>query len=513
MSEEIDDPFAGELEQDGGGRRKRKAAEPLIAPEDAGEGDVDLDLALAFQPMNDFGNANRLIRRYGEDLMFVKNVGWFAWDGARWDRERGDGEFTKRGHLLSKAIRGEFRALKEKKPEYAEVAGKLWAWGVQSGNTARINGMMAAAEPYLSQPIDSLDAEPFLVVAQNGTIELGQHAELRKSRREDRITRILGAGFDTRARRDRWDGFIARVLPDAEIRDFVQRFMGYCLTGETNAHLLLILYGLGRNGKTVFMNIMRRILADYATSLPAASILAKREGASGSEASPDLADLPGVRLVTVSEPPEGGRLDESRIKEITGGEFAMKVRHLNKGFFEFRPQFKMMIATNHRPTIRGTDKGIWSRIALIPFTAQIPESEIDPGLEEKLWAERDGILQWLLTGAEEWRVRGLALPQKIKDAVEDYRADQDPVGEFLKARCEVCPESINPATDKPFEVTAKRLREAYVEWCKEEGLDPMGGKAFGSKLTGMGIQRRKSNGNKIYIGLHINADPVDLGQG
>jgi putative DNA primase/helicase len=318
---------------------------------------------------------------------------------------------------------------------------------------------------------------------------------------------MLGVNYNPKAECPLWLKFLEQIQPDREMRDFLQRIAGYCLTGSTREQAFFIFYGTGNNGKSTFMNLLRHVLSSYAMNSPVSTFLAKRDGADGANASPDLARLPGARLVSAAEPPEGARLDEAKVKEMASGE-PMTVRHLNQGFFEFRPVFKAIISTNHRPVIRGTDRGIWRRIRLVPFTVAIPDEKIDRNLEAKLVEEAEGILQWMLSGAEDWIAGGLRPPEAAIAAVESYRADEDPVGEFLKARCEVCPETINPSTNRPFEVSAKRLRDAYLEWCKEEGLDPLGGKTFGSKLTGRGIQRRKSDGHTIYVGLHINSDPA-----
>ncbi|GAA0547901.1 putative DNA primase/helicase [Rhizomicrobium palustre] len=497
------DPYDDELEPVTlrGTKRRARNLEMLEAPT---EGD-DLNRICALQPMNDFGNAQRLVLRFGDSLMFVENIGWFAWDGSRWDREGGHSGALKFSFRIGQEITAEAKALRERPGRVsAERIDRLFSWSVQSGNYGRAQAMLSSASSFLSQPVDALDAHTFLIAAPNGTIELSSHCELRESRREDRITRCLGVKFSTKASCPLFKKFLARIIPDEEMRDFVQRIFGYCLTGSTREHKLFLFYGTGRNGKSTLINIIRSVMGDYAMGAPVATFLAKREGSSGGEASPDLARLPGARMVTTAEPPEGGRLDESKVKEITGGD-SMTVRHLNQGFFEFTPTFKAIIATNHRPTIRGTDHGIWSRINLIPFTVQIPEDEIDRDLERKLAEEREGILQWMLTGAEDWFSGGLRPPEKAIAAVEAYRADEDPVGEFLKARIQLTGDDVDPCTGRRFEVSAKDLRMRYKTWCEEEGLDALPTKAFGSRLVARGLERRKTNGLTWYVGMMFNA--------
>jgi putative DNA primase/helicase len=486
---------------------KRDAELAALAPGEPAEGS-ETDLTLAYQPHNDFGNANRLIVRFGDDLMYVKNIGWFCWDDVRWNREAGESEAEKRAHRVSQLIRHEAAAIKERYGKEREtLMMKLLAWAGTTGNTAKFNGMLTVAQPYLMQRVDSLDADQFLLASPGGTIRLSSHCEVQPNDRKDRITRSLGVPYRSGATCPLFERFIEQIMPDEDMRLFLQRILGYCLTASTREQSFFIFYGTGSNGKSTLMNIVRHVMGDYAMNSPVSTFLAKRDGNSGSEASPDLARLPGARLVTAAEPPEGARLDEAKVKEMASGE-PMTVRHLNQGFFEFRPVFKAIISTNHRPTIRGTDHGIWRRIRLVPFTVQIQPGMVDPGLEGKLLAEAPGILQWMLTGAEEWFSSGLQPPAKAIAAVEDYRAGEDPVGEFLKAKCELTGDYQDPSTGKPYEVSAKTLRAAYKAWCEEEGLDPLGAKSFGSKVIARGIATRKSHGLTVYVGVHLNAEPI-----
>lgn len=508
-----DDPFAEEPELETvapakGARKKSELA--ALVPGTPGEGD-DLNRVLAFQPLNDFGNANRLIHRYGDNLLFIPNIGWFAWDSARWDRDGGHAAAVKLGHRVAQAVIDEAKALQEKPGKHTdERVGKLYGWHIQTGNQARVHGMLSAAEPYLSRRIEELDSDAFLVAAPNGTIRLSSICEIQPSDRGDLMTRALGVKFRAGAECPLWERFLERIMPEQDMRDFLQRILGYCLTGSTREHKLFIFWGTGRNGKSTLINVMRKVMGDYVASTPVTTFLAKREGNSGAEASPDLARLPGARMVTAAEPPEGARLDESKVKEMTGGD-PMTVRHLNQGFFEFRPNFKAVISTNHRPTIRGTDHGIWSRVILMPFQVQIPDEEIDSNLESKLIGEGEGILQWMLNGVEEWFVHGLNPPESVRAAVEAYRSDEDPVGEFLKIQCDLTRDHINPSTGRQYEASAKSLQAAYKTWCEAEGLEPMKARTFGSKISGRGITWRKTNGHRFWVGIRLNSEWMDQG--
>lgn len=507
MTGSDDDPFEEEGLEDYSTRRRGKARGDDIpgGPEDPGEG-AELDRQLAGQLLNDFGNAQRLIARFGDNLLHVENNGWFAWDDSRWNRERGHDQALKRGHQTALAIWAEWRALKDKpgRGDIDDQLKRLARHAVLSGNTGSINAMLAAAAPYLSKSIDDLDADPLLVAAPNGTIELGLHCEFRAARRTDLLSRRLGVGFDTKKTCPRFAAFLERIMPDEEMRDFLQRIFGYCLSGSTREQVIFLFYGTGSNGKSTLMNVVREIMGDYAMVSPISTFLVKREGGSGAEASPDVARLPGARLVTAAEPPEGARLDEGKIKEMTGGE-PLVARHLNQGFFTFRPVFKAIILTNHQPIIRGVDHGIWRRIRMVPFTVEIPAEEIDRDLEAKLLDEAPAILQWMLSGFEDYRERGLDPPAAAIAAVDEYRADQDPVGEFIKACCVLTGDKQDPATGELYEIEAKRVLEAYKNWCESAGLEPLSGRVFGTKMTARGIARRKSGGLTIYRGIVVRA--------
>jgi putative DNA primase/helicase len=491
------------------GKKGAVSIEALL-PSEVPEGE-DTDRVLAFFPLNDFGNAKRLIVRFGEDLMFVRDVGWYAWNGACWNHADGADEAVKKAHMVAQAIAGEVKALKETPGKAEERIPPLARHCVQSGNAARVASMLSTAATYLTVPGDTLDTDPHLLAAPNGTVRLGTHCAMRGSVREDRITRVLGVDYAQGASCPKFESFLVDIMPDPDMRAFLQRIFGYCLTASTIEQAFFIFWGSGNNGKSVLMNLMRAAMGEYAMNSPVSTFLAKREGNGGSEASPDLARLPGARLVTAAEPPEGARLDEAKVKEMSSGEL-MTARHLNQGFFDYRPVFKAIISTNHRPTIRGADHGIWRRIRLVPFTVQIEADKVDRNLEAKLMKELPGILQWMITGAEEWFAVGLRPPAKAIAAVEDYRASEDPVGEFLKARCELTRDAQDPSTGRAYEISAKRLRAEYKAWCEEEGLEPLGAKTFGSKVIARGITTRKSMGLTLYVGVHLNSDPIP-GQG
>lgn len=515
MSEFGDDDDVGELTpvtRAKGAGKKRTGDESTPrdgdeGPKPHGEG-VGLDLHLSYQPWSDLGNAQRFIARHGDDFRHVVNLGWHFYDGACWSALLGYLEAKRCAQRIGGLIWQERQALKDRGGKDLDFRlKKLADWATTSTNDWAVEAMLRSAEPNLSLFVEALNADPFLAACPNGTLELGLHCEFRKNRRADYITRKMGIAYDPKATAPLFEKFIERVQPDPDMRAFLQRILGLCLTGSTREQKIFLFYGVGNNGKSTLMDSVREILGDYAVTSPASVFMAQQMAADGGRPSPEMVRLQGARLVTAAEPSEGARLDEAKIKEIASGE-PIAARDLNKGYVTFKPDFKLVISTNHLPTIRGTDRGIWRRILTVPWKVEIPEADIDRELPKKLRAELPGILNWMLDGLEEYFAIGLAPPAAALAAVEDYRADQDPVGEFLKVCCVATGDKPDPATGEPYRVKAKDLLGVYKEWCTEEGLEPLSGQKFGTKLTGRGIAKRKSMGLTHYLGLVVKAGRV-----
>lgn len=312
-----------------------------------------------------------------------------------------------------------------------------------------------------------------LLNVANGTLELDDPILSGTSvpRRSHLMTKVIEVDYDPEATSPSFLRFMEDILPDHEVRSFLQRSFGYALTGLIDEQVLWFFYGTGANGKSTLVNIMARILGSYCMSVPFSSLVLD-ERKRGESASPDLARLPGARMVRASEPEKGVKFSESTIKSITGGE-PLTVRHLNQGFFEFTPSFKLFLSGNHKPVIRGQDHGVWRRINLVPFTVSIAKEKRDPGLEEKLWEERSGILNWLLDGLRMWRRSGLCPPEAVVAATREYREDSDPLGLFLNAWTE---------THESGRVQGKRLFDAYALWCRGNAIEPMTNTLFGRML-------------------------------
>ncbi len=503
--------------------RARIRAARLVPPAAGSmhDGTGPLDLPLSRLARNDIGNAERFIRRVGQDFKFLQEGDWMRWDGQRWDRELGPVEAQKAAQSVAIAIRNEANALNLEGPDYESIARRqsetekehlarverahdarvesLRKHANTSGNTGKLTAMLGEARPHQFVKRDAVDANYWLFNAADMTIELLapglEPAEgalpfvARAPSRDDLITlrgaakfpKAIFAGAFDRAAMDAavaaaapiFHAFLTTVQPDQGMRAYLQRIAGYMLTGSTAEQQLFLNLGRGANGKGTFYEALAYALGDYAAPL---GIEAIRQDAqrNGSGPRPELARLPGRRLVYISEAEENEKLAEGQVKKLTG-EDIVSVRDLFKGQIDFHPQFKIVIYLNGKPLIKGTDDGIWRRIRLIDWPVKIPEAERDLQLKEKLRAEADGILAWALLGFMEWREKGLAAPKSVVEATNEYRAERDHLSRFVE-------DLLLPAPG--FEIGATEMYEAYEKlWCPENGVDPMSLTGFGREIV------------------------------
>jgi putative DNA primase/helicase len=298
--------------------------------------------------------------------------------------------------------------------------------------------------------------------------------------------------------------FLERVQPDPEIRAFLQRFMGLCLTGDPTEQAAIIHHGLGANGKSVFLELMRYVLGDYGETIAAAKLIG-RDRANGGSPDPALARLAGVRLLTASEPEPGAFVQEDVLKNLLGME-TISVRDMYAGLFDFLPVFKVMIACNEKPRVKGGDDGIWRRLHLVPWSVTIPAAERDRGLLDALKLEANGILAWAVEGYKEWRrLGGLKPPEVIRAATDAYRSVSDPLGDFFNDCVE------RPAPGAHIEATDMYL--VYLAWCDVTQTTPITQKTFGMAVTNRGFDRRKVSTYR-YLDCKLkywaDASPQDL---
>ncbi len=392
-------------------------------------------------------------------------------------------------------------------------------FAVTAGNSGKIEGMLKEAAPYLSRGMDEFDTEPLALNTESGTLRFRLErvedeesdpddprfretwaAPLHAHRREDFITKLAPVEWREGAPCPVFEGFIARILPNRPVRDFVQRYLGYCLTALTREQVFVIFYGEGRNGKSTLVDIVAKVLGDYGTTVPIATLVGD-DGRKGGEATPDLVRLPGARFVRTAEPKQGMPFDESLIKALTGGE-PILVRRLNQEFIEVYPTFKLVVSCNRKPEIRGDDDGIWRRVLLVPFDVQIPEAEVDKGLIDKLWEERSGILAWLVEGALGYLSAGLQPPDEVRAATKDYREESDLLGSFARGALDI-------TRDHADTVETGRLYTAYQRWCELNGHTPWRAETFSKRMPKvaerLGFTKIKSS-ISAYQGIRVRGE-------
>lgn len=449
--------------------------------------------------LEDTGNAQRLVARHGENLRYCGAwKKWLVWDGMRW-RVDETGLALHATKDVKRTIRAEAKAERNK-----QRRKDLRNWARASGMAERRRAMLAlaACDPRVTVTVEQLDADPTLLNALNGTVDL-HTGVLRPHRRTDHLTRLTPVRFVPGAPCPRWQIFLTEIFTgDQGLTDYQQRALGYAATGEVREHVLHFLHGDGANGKSTEMEVVLAVLGDYATAAPKDLLLWREFDAHPTE----VADLFGRRLVVASETGEGRRWDEAKLKWLTGGD-RLKARRMREDFWQFDPTHKFWVSGNHRPEVRGTDDGIWRRLRLVPYAVKFWNSAdpmapaagpfADPALKETLLAESEGILAWIVEGAVSWYAQGLApIPPAVLGATQEYRADSDQLGRFLAARCVVSPGN---------RVRKATLREAYELWCKQEGEPPRSTGAVKEALRRHGIttDRKRDGHGEWWVGVTL----------
>lgn len=438
-------------------------------------------------PLTELGNSERFVALFGDRVRYCHAWGtWLYWTGKQWlEDETG---------VIRQWAKDTVRAILREAADVDddEQRRSLAAWARKSERRAMIDAMIYLAQPELPIQPAELDADRWLLNCSNGTIDL-RTGELREHRRDDYITRLVSVDYDRDAPAPTWERFLAEVMGGSKpLVAFLRRAVGYSLTGDTSERVLLILWGSGANGKTTFSETLRRLLDRYALQTGSDVLMVDRVDRGGG-ASPDLARLKGARFVIASETDDGRRLAEARVKAMTGRE-AITARRLYAEPFEFVPEFKVWLATNHKPVIRGADHGIWSRIRLVPFTRTFADGEQDKQLPEKLEAEWPGILAWAVRGCLDWQRDGLGTPEEVRSATDTYRDEMDTIGTFFTECC---------SEDRTHWAATSALYAAFVAWCHDANERPISKKQFTLRLAERGFEPGRVNAVRGWIGVGL----------
>lgn len=465
-------------------RAQQAASDPTISSETLtamGEHIAQTATASGSPPYSESDLAERFSLRHRDDSRYVANWSrWFLYDGKRWHEDAKLSTFDRARDICRRAS--------------SEVAGRE-AKKIASSATVAAVERLARSDKRHASGVEQWDSDRWLLNTPTGTVNL-RTGELRHHRREDYITKITAAGPSVQPC-PLWVAFLQRITAgDAELQAFLQRMVGYCLTGSTREHAMFFLYGTGANGKSVFLTTIRNLLGEYARTAPAAAFTA-----STTEQHPtDVASLRGARLVNANETESGSRWAESKIKYLTGGD-KVPARFMRCDFFEYVPEFKLLIAGNHRPGLRSVDEAIRRRLHMVPFTVTIPPSKRDTSLAEKLRAEFSGIMQWAVEGCLAWQSHGLKPPSAVRAETETYLADEDRIGQWVEDRCVI---------GKQYWSSSSALFTSWKQWCECAGEREGSQREFSMRLEGHGFNQSRKRDARGFVGIALASDDVTL---
>ncbi len=438
-------------------------------------------------PLTELGNAERLVAARGQMFRHCAPRGVFLiHNGQRWIDDQ-VGQMERWAKTTVRAIYREAAG-----QEDATLRGATAEWAKRSEKAAQIAAMLrlAASEPGVPVLPSQLDTDPWLLNVANGTIDL-RTGTLRPHRREDLITRIAPVAYRPAAKCPRWMKFLSEVFgPHPDIIPFIQLAAGYSLTGDTREECLLLLHGGGRNGKGTLLKTLATLMGDYGGTTDFSTFIARRDDRGPRD---DIANMKGQRFVTSQEAREGAPLAESVVKWLTGGD-RVRARKLHENSYEFDPTWKIWLATNYKPTIKGQDPAIWSRIRLVPFDVSF-EGREDRTLKAALIDELPGVLAWAVEGCLRWQTEGLRLPDSVLKATGEYRSESDQVGRFFEDCC-VLGEHVS--------AQACSLYGAYKQWA-EKGGEPefLSETAFGRRLGDRGFEKTHRRCGNVYLGIGL----------
>lgn len=414
-------------------------------------------------PLNDIFNARVFSDTFQGKIIWAKNYGgWFIWSGQVWDCDRND--------RIKRFMIHIYDAMRVRPIEGTPEMRDAWIRHVKStGQNARLDAALASAKTMMS--VDFIfDSNPFLLNCPNGVVNL-KTGEFKPHNPLFYQTKICEVNYYPKAECPRWRQFLREIFcEDIEVIHYMQKVIGYALSGSIEEECFFILYGSGGNGKSKFIETIAWVLNNYATACSAKTILQK-ENSNG--INNDVARLAGARFVRTSENSRNLNLDDSLMKSLTGGE-KITARFLYSDNFEFHPACKIFLSTNYKPGIGGTDDGIWRRIRMIPFNLKLKPEQIDRNLSEKLKIEAEGILNWAIEGCLLWQKEGLNSPPKVQKAINEYKQEEDKIGGFIEDECEIIKEGYIPTLlfkEKIFLYLGHRMSQKTIyAYMKQHGF-------------------------------------------
>lgn len=452
-----------------------------------------------YYPYDDTGNADRFTDIFKDRVLYsYTNKGWYIYDGKRWLFDtlgRINDYFEQSIEVMKKqGMTTNIPMLENETSEDYQKRLKAIRTAYEKHLTySRSNrGTVAGVKQSMhknSVDISEFDGNDMLINLENSVYDMVSGINIPHDATL-KFTKKANVSYDESKKCPRWEQFLREIFnDDKDLIKWIQKALGYSLTGKTSEQVMFILNGNGRNGKSVFLDVVSHIFGDYRTNIQPDSLMVKNSQGANS----DIARLKGARFVTTVESNDGMRFNEGLVKQLTGGD-TVTARFLHANEFEFTPKFKVWMATNHRPIIRGTDKGIWRRIRLIPFEREFTEEEVDLDLTSKLLAESDGILQWMLKGLEMWQKERLGMCEKILMANKEYRQEMDVVSTFIE-------ECVNNSLGK--EVKAAELYQHYKNYCLQNGFFVLTSTKFGRELDNKGYIKTHKRTGKYYQNISM----------
>lgn len=447
----------------------------------------------------DSGNAEAIVRTFGDRLRFEHKTGnWYIWQGNTWKVDE-DGAVER---LVIKTSRE--RLKKSANIDNEELRKQEAKWALYSESRYRIEAAINLASKLnpITTTANKFNTNPWLLGCENGVIDL-QTGKLIPGQPEDMISLSTKIWYDPQAKASRWQKFLLEIfLEDEQLIDYIGRCAGYSLTGLTIEQIIFLLYGIGANGKSVFLNVIRALMGEYAANTSFQTFLASKYD--GSKIPNDVAALVYKRLVTSSEIKESARLNEERIKSMTGGD-PINARFLHQNWFTYVPTYKVWLSVNHKPKVSDTTYSFWRRIHLIPFEVIFDKDKADQKLTEKLMKELPGILKWAIEGCLRWQEKGLEPPEKVVHATQQYQSEMNVVRQFLDE---------NTISKEGGAIAFSLLYEIYCKWWEKLNEKFMSSNMFGRKMTELGFQKDRIGTDRqlYYLGINlIEQNRKDIG--
>ena len=453
------------------------------------------DGAPRIRAFTDLGNTERFLDRHKDSFRYTAGKGWYSFDGTRWVPES-DSAVMQAAWETVRAIGDEPEApLPEGHKGRPPLTPRGWMRQSEAG--ARLAAMVSLVKhaPGIAVKEEAFDQHDWLFNVQNGTVDL-KTGTLHPHDRNQLLSIISPVKFEPSAKCPEWLKFLEKVMQrDQELVSFLQRLAGYVLSGSTSEQAFIVNFGEGQNGKSTYLDVIKRVMGGYADTTAFSTFSEKKGGGIPN----DIAALHKARMIIASEGERTSKLAEAQIKAITGNE-TINARFLHKEWFSFRPKFTLFLQSNHRPVISGTDRGLWRRVRMIGWNYTFPDSEVDKNWADKeVVAEGEGILAWIIRGALEYQKIGLAEPEAVKAAIAQYRDGEDVLGRWIREECTLVPNHQAPSGG---------LYSVYKNWAQAAGETAIKDREFRSELIKRGFPWKKTKKANVFVGIQAGVVEV-----